>query len=131
MALSPLEFRHWVLLVFIASALFIHFRGRVRFELKRALDFTVLLAPVNALMVLFSRAPRGAFIDTAAFPELQPLREHWQEIREEALRLDGAGAIRPATGYNDIGFNSFFRTGWPRPRSSPRARWRCCAASLR
>ena len=108
------EPRHWVLLVFLGSALFIHFRGHDRFELKRALDFTILLAPVNALMYLFSRVPRSAYIDPHDFPELAPLREHWQEIREEAVRLNDEGAIRAATGYNDIGFNSFFRTGWTR-----------------
>jgi beta-hydroxylase len=109
-----LELRHWVALVFLASALFIHFRGRDRFDLMRALDFTVLLAPINALMYVFSRVPRGAYIDQRAFPELAPLREHWQEIRDEAVRLNDEGAIRAATGYNDIGFNSFFRTGWTR-----------------
>jgi beta-hydroxylase len=109
-----LALRHWVLLAFVGSALFIHYRGRDRFELKRALDFTILLAPINALMYLFSRTPRQAFIDPARFPELEPLRVHWEEIREEALRLNDAGAIRAATGYNDIGFNSFFRTGWTR-----------------
>jgi beta-hydroxylase len=114
LALPTLELRHWVFLVFVGSGLFIHFRGRDRFELKRALDFTVLLAPVNALMVLFSRVPRSAFIDPVAFPELAPLREHWQEIRDEAVRLNDEGVIRAATGYNDIGFNSFFRTGWTR-----------------
>ena len=112
--LATLQARHWVLLIFVASALFIHFRGRDRFELKRALDFTILLAPINALMILFSRVPRSAFVDPQAFPELAPLREHWQEIRGEALRLNDEGAIRAATGYNDIGFNSFFRTGWTR-----------------
>jgi beta-hydroxylase len=106
--------RHWVLVTFVASALYVHFRGKDRFALKRALDFTVILAPINALMYLFSRIKKSAFIDTAQFPELAPLREHWQAIRDEALRLDDAGAIRAATGYNDIGFNSFFRTGWTR-----------------
>lgn len=106
--------RHWVLLVFVASALYIHFRGRDRFELKRALDFTVLLAPINALMYAFSRTPKAAFIDVSQFPELKRLQDHWQEIREEAARLNDDGAIRAASGYNDIGFNSFFRTGWTR-----------------
>ena len=109
-----LALRHWVLLAFVGSALFIHFRGRDRFELKRALDFTILLAPINVLMYLFSRVPGRAYIDPSAFPELAPLREHWQTIRDEAARLNDEGAIRAATGYNDIGFNSFFRTGWTR-----------------
>jgi beta-hydroxylase len=112
--LPDLAWRHWVLLAFVGSALFIHFRGRDRFELRRALDFTILLAPINALLALFSRVPRGAYIDTARFPELAPLREHWQTIRDEAARLNDQGAIRAAPGLNDIGFNSFFRTGWTR-----------------
>ena len=106
--------RHWVFITFVACALYIHFRGQDRFALRRALDFTVILAPINVLMYLFSRIKKSAFIDTAQFDELAPLREHWQTIREEALRLNDEGAIRAATGYNDIGFNSFFRTGWTR-----------------
>jgi beta-hydroxylase len=110
-----LQPRHWVLVVFIASALFVHLRGRVRFGLLRALtDFTVLLAPFNALMYLFSRTPRTAYIDPASFPELALLREQWQTIRDEALKLDDEGHIRAAAGHTDIGFNSFFRTGWKR-----------------
>jgi beta-hydroxylase len=110
----PLAPRHWVFIVFVASALYIHFRGKDRFAFKRALDFTVILAPINVLMYLFSRVKKSAFIDTAQFDELAPLRQHWQTIRDEALRLNDEGAIRAATGYNDIGFNSFFRTGWTR-----------------
>ncbi|MBL0727133.1 aspartyl/asparaginyl beta-hydroxylase domain-containing protein [Piscinibacter sp. HJYY11] len=106
--------RHWVLLAFVASALYAHLRGRERFELKRALDFTILLAPVNALMYLFSRVRASAYLDTRDFPELAPLAAHWQTIRDEALQLQDSGQIRAATGYNDIGFNSFFRTGWKR-----------------
>ncbi|WP_295641986.1 aspartyl/asparaginyl beta-hydroxylase domain-containing protein [uncultured Methylibium sp.] len=109
-----LEPRHWVLIVFLASALFIHFRGKVRFPLKRALDFTIVLAPVNALMYLFSRVPAKAYLDPRDFPELAPLQANWQTIRDEALRLNDDGQIRAAASYNDIGFNSFFRTGWKR-----------------
>lgn len=113
-ALSRIEPRHWVLLCFLASAVYIHLRGRVRFPLKRALDFTILIAPVNALMYLFSRVPRDAYLDLRQFPELATLQRHWPEIRDEAQRLAGDGQIRAASGYNDIGFNSFFRTGWKR-----------------
>lgn len=111
----PLEPRHWFLIVFAASALYVHFRGRERFGLLRALtDFTVFLAPFNALMYLFSRAPSTPYLDPKAFPDLKPLAEHWKTIREEALRLGEGGHIRAASGYDDIGFNSFFRTGWER-----------------
>ncbi len=109
-----MELRHWVLVVFLASALFIHFRGKVRFPLKRALDFTIVLAPVNALMYLFSRVPAKAYLDPRDFPELAPLQANWQTIRDEALKLNDEGQIRAAASYNDIGFNSFFRTGWKR-----------------
>jgi beta-hydroxylase len=107
--------RHVVLIIFIAAALYVHLRGRVRFGLLRALtDFSVFLAPFNALMYLFSRTPATAYIDPAKFPDLAPLSEHWETIREEALRLDDEGRIRAAATYNDLGFNSFFRTGWKR-----------------
>lgn len=111
----PLATRHWVLIVFAAAALHAHLRGRVRFPLLRALtDYTVLIAPFNSLMVLFSKVGTQPYLDPRDFPELAPLQEHWQEIRTEAMRLDESGGIRAATGYNDLGFNSFFRTGWKR-----------------
>ncbi|MET0518524.1 MAG: aspartyl/asparaginyl beta-hydroxylase domain-containing protein [Burkholderiaceae bacterium] len=107
--------RYWVVLIFMVSALYAHLRGRQRFGLLRALtDFTVLLAPVNALMYLFSRVPSKPYLDTRRFEELALLQQHWQTIRDEALRLQDEGYIRAASGYNDIGFNSFFRTGWKR-----------------
>lgn len=107
--------RHVVLAVFVLSALYVHLRGRVRFGLVRALtDFTVLLAPYNAVMYAFSRVRASAFIDPAQFPEMSPLSAHWREIREEAARLNDEGFIRAAAGYTDMGFNSFFRTGWKR-----------------
>jgi beta-hydroxylase len=107
--------RHWMLMVFVASALYVHLRGHVRFGVLRALtSFTVLLAPLNALLYLFSRTPSTAYLDPAHFKELSSLQENWQVIREEALRLNDEGYIRAAATYNDIGFNSFFRTGWRR-----------------
>jgi beta-hydroxylase len=115
MNLPELELRHWVLLTFLASALFVHLRGRSRFKLVRAMtDFTVLLAPVNVVMYLFSRTPRSVYIDPQHFPELKVLQDNWQLIRDEAMRLNDEGYIRAAAGYTDIGFNSFFRTGWKR-----------------
>jgi beta-hydroxylase len=107
--------RHWVLLAFVASALYVHLRGRARFRLLRALtDYTVILAPYNALMYLFSRVRPKPFLDPASFPELAPLQACWEQLRNEALSLNAEGRIRAATGYNDIGFNSFYRTGWKR-----------------
>lgn len=114
-AIWPLAPRHWVLLTFVASALHAHFRGQVRFGLVRALtDFTVLIAPFNSLMVLFSKVGNQPYLDPKAFPELKVLQDHWEVIREEALALNEAGSIKAADGHKDIGFNSFFRTGWKR-----------------
>lgn len=113
--LWPLAPRHWVLIAFIAAALHAHLRGKVRFGLVRALtDFTVLIAPFNSMMVLFSKVGSQPYLDDKQFPELKVLQENWQMIREEALALDEGGNIKAADGYNDIGFNSFFRTGWKR-----------------
>ncbi|MGE5452282.1 MAG: aspartyl/asparaginyl beta-hydroxylase domain-containing protein [Acidobacteriota bacterium] len=90
--LPHLEARHWVLLVFVASALHAHLRGKVRFGWLRALtDFTVLIAPFNSLMVLFSKVGSQAYLDPKDFPELKVLQDNWQMIREEALSLDGDG----------------------------------------
>ena len=110
-----MELRHIIFLIFAVSAVNVYFRGRVRFGVVRSLtDYQVLLAPINCLLYLFSKTKAGAFIPVTDFPEMKPLQDHWQIMRDEALALNADGAIAAATGYNDIGFNSFFRTGWKR-----------------
>jgi beta-hydroxylase len=110
-----MELRHIIFLIFAVSAVNVYFRGRVRFGVVRSLtDYQVLLAPINSLLYLFSKTKAGAFIPVTDFPEMKPLQDHWQMMRDEALALNADGAIAAATGYNDIGFNSFFRTGWKR-----------------
>jgi len=104
-----------VVYVFLASALYVHFRGRVRHTLIRQLkDHSTLMAPYNALMYLFSAVPSRPFVDVRKLPELAQLRDNWQVMRDEALALTGEGKIRAATGHNDLGFNSFFKQGWKR-----------------
>lgn len=110
---------HWpryaVLLAFVVSGVLVHFRGKVRHRVSRQLfDHSTIMAPYNVLMYLFSAVPNRPFIDQKHFPELAPLRENWQTIRDEALRLFDDGYIRAAAKYNDLGFNSFFRRGWKR-----------------
>jgi beta-hydroxylase len=110
-----LQLRLLMLVVFVVSAIYANLRGRVRFGWLRALtDFTVLLAPLNALIYLSSRVRATPFVSLHEFGELDVLREQWQAIRDEAMALDQDGRIRAADGFNDIGFNSFFRTGWTR-----------------
>ena len=101
--------------LFVASALYVHLRGRVRHGFARQLtDHSTFLAPINALLYLSSKVPARPYLDPADFPELAPLQANWQTIRDEALQLYSGGRITVATGYNDVGFNSFFKTGWTR-----------------
>jgi beta-hydroxylase len=103
------------LYLFLVSALFIHFRGRVRHRFTRQLtDHSTFLAPYNALMYMFSAVPSEPFLKVQDFPEIKPLSDNWETIRDEGLRLFDEGYIRAAAKYNDLGFNSFFRTGWKR-----------------
>jgi len=100
---------------FLLSAVFVHFRGKVRHRFSRQLtDHSTLFAPINALLYAFSAVPNRPYLDVQQFPELARLRENWKLIRDEGLALFEEGHIRAASTYNDVGFNSFFRTGWKR-----------------
>lgn len=60
-----------VLYVFAASALLVHFRGRERLRFARQLgDHSTFLAPLNALMYLFSAVPNEPLIATERFPDV-------------------------------------------------------------
>ncbi|MDN5199736.1 aspartyl/asparaginyl beta-hydroxylase domain-containing protein [Fulvivirgaceae bacterium BMA10] len=72
------------------------------------------MAPINSLMYLFSAVPNKPYLSLSQFPNLIPLRENWQLIKEEALTLESKELIKGSNKYNDIGFNSFFRRGWKR-----------------
>lgn len=107
--------RFILLYLFVLAAVFVHYRGRVRHRFTRQLtDHSTLLAPLNALLYAFSGVPNRPFLDVRSFPELDRLRDNWQVIRDEGLKLFDEGYIRAASRYNDLGFNSFFRTGWKR-----------------
>jgi beta-hydroxylase len=99
----------------VGSAVYVHYRGRVRHGFFRQLtDHSTFFAPYNALVYLFSAVPNRPILDVRDFPALAPLREGWRTIRDEALALQGDGRIRAASGHEDAGFNSFFRRGWKR-----------------
>ena len=108
----------WILvLLFVASALYVHFRGAVRHRWSRQLlDHSTFMAPINVLMYALSRVPTTPFVEDPGlhFPELEPLRANWQKVRDEGRRLRELQQIKAAEGYNDVGFNSFFRRGWKR-----------------
>lgn len=104
-----------IVAAFVASTVYVHFRGRVRLRFFRQLtDHSTFMAPINCLMYLFSRLPAKPYLPVSAFPELKLLQDHWQDIRAEAHLLAEAGEIKKSDKYNDAGFNSFFKTGWTR-----------------
>jgi beta-hydroxylase len=104
-----------VIAAFIACAMYVHYRGRVRHKFWRQVsDHSTLMAPINTFMYLFSKIPTTPYVDVAHFPWVKPLEQNWREIRAEGLRLLAAGYIKKSDQYNDIGFNSFFKTGWKR-----------------
>ena len=100
----------------VASATYVHLRGRARHSFLRQLtDHSTFFAPVNALVYLASAVPSRPFLELRDFPALAPLQSRWREIRDEALRLRDEARLRGASeGYDDAGFNSFFRRGWKR-----------------
>jgi len=107
--------RNVILGLFLATLVYVQLRGRVRHKFSRLVaDHANLMAPYNTLMYLFTAVPAKPYADVRRFPELEILASQWQTIREEALRLFDEGYIRAAAKHNDIGFNSFFRTGWKR-----------------
>lgn len=108
--------RWGILLLFVFCAVFMHWRGRVRHGsfFRQLTDHSTFTAPLNCFAYLFSSVPNTPYISPQYFPELALLKREWRVFREEALALAEASRIRAAGAYNDIGFNSFFRTGWRR-----------------
>src|SRR5215475_724940 len=107
--------KYIILAIFLVTTSYAHFRGRVRLKLRRQIgDHSTIMAPYNSLMYLFSAVPSTPYIDITRFPELKPIADQWQMIREEALKLFDDGYIKAAERNNDIGFNTFFKRGWKR-----------------
>ncbi|WP_046168021.1 lipid A hydroxylase LpxO [Chromobacterium vaccinii] len=108
-------FKILVVAVFVLSTLYVHFRGRVRLGFWRQLsDHSTIMAPINCFMYLFSKVPPKPYLPVTRFPELQALTANWEKIREEAVALYDRGNIKASDKYDDLGFNSFFKTGWKR-----------------
>ncbi len=106
----------WIILaIFLISAVYIQYRGKVRHKLFRQFfDHSTIMAPINFLMYMFSRVPNQPYIKSELLTDLAVLDANWQMIRDEALALSGQGGIKASSTYNDAGFNSFFKTGWKR-----------------
>ena len=104
-----------VLAIYLASVVYVHFRGRYKLRFGRQiLDHSGIFAPYNVLMYAFSAVPAKAILDRPAFAHLDPLRDGWRTIRDEASHLFDEGFIRAAEKHNDASFGSFFKEGWKR-----------------
>lgn len=91
----------------IGSALYIHYRGKVRMRFGRQVtDFSTFLAPFNVFFYMFSKVPNTPYLSSDTFPELKLLKDNWKTIREEALKLDQLGEISSGTG---MAFKSFYK----------------------
>lgn len=106
----------FILVIFIVCGIYVQHRGSVKHEKlsRKITDHSNLLAPINCLFYMFSRVKNSAYIDVDEFPELSILEKNWEVIRDEALALNDASQIKASKDLDDIGFNSFFRTGWKR-----------------
>ena len=103
------------IMIFVAAGIYVHHRGVIRHSFTRQLtDHSTIMAPVNCFMYLFSAVPNKPYIDLNAVPELKLLEENWQTILAEGLALSQTGDIKKSDKLDDIGFNSFFKTGWSR-----------------
>jgi len=58
--------------------------------------------------------PTRPMLGAEDFPELDHLRVHWEEIRDEARALLRDGHIRKAARHDDLAFNSFYKRDWRR-----------------
>lgn len=106
----------WILSAYMACAVYTQSRGRLKHKklTRRITDHANVLAPINCLFYSTSKVPNTPYLSLTQFPELQTLQDNWQIIRDEALALHGASAIRASEKLDDLGFNSFFKTGWKR-----------------
>jgi beta-hydroxylase len=105
-----------VLVVFIICAIYVQNRGKVQHELfrRKLTDHANFLAPINCLFYLFSKDRNQVYIDPKTFPELSIIQDNWETIREEVISLNDSAQIKASADLDDLGFNSFFRTGWKR-----------------
>lgn len=105
-----------ILLGFIICAVYVQFRGQVVHERlsRRFSDHSNFLAPINCLFYIFSKVRNQPYTAVEQFPELKVITENWEVFKEEAARLNEAAEIKASEDLDDLGFNSFFRTGWKR-----------------
>lgn len=105
-----------LLLIWLLCAIYVQNRGQIQHTkiARRFSDHSNILAPVNCLFYTFSSIKNTPYIDLGQFKELKVLEDNWEIFREEALKLNQSEQIKSSDKLDDLGFNSFFRTGWKR-----------------
>ena len=105
-----------VLFIFIICAFYVQNRGDVQHNklIRKISDHSNIFGPINCLFYGFSTIKKSVYIDVGHFPELKVLKDNWKVIRDEAVRLNDDTQIKPSKEKDDLGFNSFFKTGWKR-----------------
>ncbi len=111
----PVSIKVVIISLFVVTIVYQHLRGRERMKFRRHLfNHSAPLAPINALMYLFSAVPSQPYLPLCDFPEMEVFQEHLDEIRAEGMALLEAGTIAQKERHDDIGFNSFLKRGWSR-----------------
>ena len=105
-----------VFLIFLVCAIYVQTRGKVVYPklTRRFSDHSNFLGPINCCFYAFSKLKNTPYIDPKEFPELDILQDNWEMIRDEAAQLHSQQAINSSDDLDDVGFNSFFKTGWKR-----------------
>ena len=84
----------FILFIFVASSVYMHYRGKVRHSFGRQLtSHTNLTAPYNVFTYLFSKVANTPYIDKSQFESARIFDEHWETIRDEAKALHAAEKI--------------------------------------
>jgi len=106
----------FVLLIFILCAFYVQNRGIVQHEklVRKISDHSNLFGPINCLFYFFSTIKKSVYVNVDNFPELKVLEDNWKIIRDEAVELNNQTHIKSSEEKDDLGFNSFFKTGWKR-----------------
>ena len=77
-----------------------------------------IFAPINCMLYLNTKRKAAMSIQSIDdFPELAPIKDNWQEIRDEAVAIMEQGCFdqtikADSPAYYDIGFRTFFKYGW-------------------
>ncbi len=80
--------KFFILYAFIASAMYVHYRGRVRHRFYRQLtDHSTFMAPYNVLMYMFSAVPNRPYVDVKRVPRAE---EAVRQLADAARGSDAA-----------------------------------------